>query len=84
MTTRHVRHLRVAHILCTLLLNGAHTASHEGPEEVDVATVRREVDRRHAAAIARVQHRVPLANNKRHMCVTYENALASPAAKALS
>ena len=84
MHAAHVRCLRVAHILCTLLLNGAHTASHEGPDELDVAAVRREVERRHAAAIALVQHRVPLANNKRHMCVTYENALASPAAKALS
>ena len=84
MTIAHVRRLRVAHILCTLLLNGAHTASHEGPDELDVAHVGREVQRRHAAAIALVQHRVPLANNKRHMCVTYENALASPAAKALS
>ena len=69
MTTAHVRRLRVAHILCTLLLNGAHTGCHEGPDELDVVRVGREVQRRHAAAIALVQHRVPLANNKRRMCV---------------
>ena len=85
MTTRHVRHLRVAHILCTLLLNGAHTGFREGHHHRQVVIVGRQVQWREAPAIALVQHRVPLANNKRRTYVrTYENALASPAPKALS
>ena len=78
MTTRHVRHLRVAHILCTLLLNGAHTGFREGHHHRQVVIVGRQVQWREAPAIALVQHRVPLANHKRRMCVYVHLEMPSP------